>query len=268
VNRLEAAALVHPDLALDQVNNVRPTAPVPTWLAAFYFYHFLHRALSRFALPLLAAFLLLHLPVAALVLGDLSGRFTEAGEVAAQAVRWALAIVTVDLALLGILATFLGRSLQHALPAYCVPAPGQDGQPDTCPGATVATPAAHPCNPHVLVTGHTHQAGLARVDRDRVVADAGCWVQALVQVRAWLGLPPVFVPAYPCTWVDATVTPAGIAVSLWERRLPVRRRLTLIERLATAGRLPRTRATRPHVLTSAAVTTVASPCLAAEEWAG
>jgi UDP-2,3-diacylglucosamine pyrophosphatase LpxH len=255
VNRLEAAALVRPDLALDQVNNVRPTALVPSWLVANYFYRFLHRALSRFALPLLAAFVLLHLPVAALVLGDLSGRFTEVGELGVQAVRWALAIVIVDLVLLGVLAAFLGRSLQHALAAYGVPAPSQDDQPDPSPLPAGAAPGGQLCPAQILVTGHTHQARFARVERHRVVVDAGCWVQALVPVRAWLGLPPVFVPAYPCTWVDATVTPAGMVVSLWERRLPLRRQLTLIERLVTTGRLPRPRTTPPHVVTWAVITT-------------
>ncbi len=62
-------------------------------------------------------------------------------------------------------------------------------------------------------------------------------------------------PPTPCTWVEATVTTTGMAVSLWEWRLPVRRRLTLIERLVTAGHLPRAHASPPHVLTSAAVTT-------------
>jgi hypothetical protein len=181
VNRLEAAALVRPDLALDQVNNVRPTALVPNWLVANYFCRFLHHALSRFALPLLAAFVLLHLPVAALVLSDLSGRFTEAGELGAQALRWALAIVTVDLVLLGVLAAFLGRSLQHALAAYGAPGPDQDDQPDPSLQPTGAAPGGQLCPAQVLATGHTHQARLRRADRHPVVVDAGCWVQALVR---------------------------------------------------------------------------------------
>lgn len=262
VNRLETAALAHPDLALDQVNNVRPTTLVPTWLVASFFYRFLHRALSRFTLPLLAAFLLLHVPVAALILGDLSGRFAEAGELGAQAVRWALAVVAVDLMLLGVLATFLGRSLQHALAAYGVPDLDRADQPDASLLPAGALPGEQPPSAHVLVTGHTHQARLARVDTSRVVVHAGCWVQALVPVRAWLGLPPVFVPTYPCTWADATVTQAGIAVSLWERRLPARRRLTLIERLVTAGHLPSILATAPHPVAS---TIVMPPCLAATD---
>ena len=253
VNRLESAALAHPELALDQVNNVRPTALVPTWLVASFFYRFLHRALSRFTLPLLAAFLLLHVPVAALILGNLSGRVAEAGGLCAQAVRWALAVVAVDLVLLGILATFLGRSLQHALAAYGVPDLDRADQPHAglLPAGTLPCGQAPP--PDVLVAGHTHQARLTRPDTNRVVVDAGCWVQALVPVRAWLGLPPVFVPTYPCTWADATVTKAGIAVSLWERRLPVRCRLTLIERLVTASHLPSVSAAAPHPVASASV---------------
>jgi hypothetical protein len=57
-------------------------------------------------------------------------------------------------------------------------------------------------------------------------------------VRAWLSLPPVFVPTYPVNWVDIRATPEGVAVDLWERRLAVTRRLGKIERLVARRPLP------------------------------
>jgi enterochelin esterase-like enzyme len=116
--------------------NVRPATLVPTWPVANFFYRFLSQALRRFALPLAVLFLLLHLPLAALVLSDLSGRFAEAGELGASAIRWALGIVAVDLVPLVGLSAFLGRSLQCAVPVY-------GGRPDLrgrrSPGAASAS---------------------------------------------------------------------------------------------------------------------------------
>jgi hypothetical protein len=71
-----------------------------------------------------------------------------------------------------------------------------------------------------------------------VAADAGCWVRGLVPVRAWLALPPVFVPTYPVNWVDIQAGGEGVAVELWERRLAVTRRLGRIERLVARRPLP------------------------------
>ena len=142
INRLDAAAARHPRLGLDQADNVRPATLVPTWLVANFFYRFLSQALRRFALPLAVLFLLLHLPLAALVLSDLSGRFAEAGELGASAIRWALGIVAVDLVPLVGLSAFLGRSLQCAVPVY-------GGRPDLrgrrSPGAASASIGRERC---------------------------------------------------------------------------------------------------------------------------
>jgi hypothetical protein len=109
------------------------------------------------AAPLRAAlavlFLLLHLPLAALVLNDLSSRFAEAGELGARAVRWALGVVAVDLVLLAGLSAFLGRSLQRAVPVY-----GGRSARQADPGARAATMTAlldrHAPNAQILLTGH------------------------------------------------------------------------------------------------------------------
>jgi UDP-2,3-diacylglucosamine pyrophosphatase LpxH len=255
INRLEAAAEHHPSLALGDVDAVRPASMLPTWLAANFFYRFMNRALRRFALPLLAIFVLLHLPLAAVILGDLSSRFARLGELGVRAVGWAVAIVAVDLLLLAALSAFLGRSLRRALRAYGASPPDGAG-PDS--PARQAALAAHltQCAPgaRALLVGHSHQAALTRTQDGWVLVDAGCWVRALVAVTARFGLPPVFVPAYRCTWVEVQAEPAGVTVSLWERELAVRRRLTFVERLVAAGRLPGTKANPPRLVATATVT--------------
>jgi UDP-2,3-diacylglucosamine pyrophosphatase LpxH len=252
VNRLDAAAARHPRLGLDQADNVRPATLVPTWLVANFFYRFLSQALRRFALPLAALFLLLHLPLAALVLSDLSGRFAEAGELGASVIRWALGIVAVDLVLLVGLSTFLGRSLQRAVPVY---GGRPTGDPD--PAARAATMTAlldcHAPDAQILLTGHTHQPCLTTAPDGRVLVDAGCWVGALVPIRSRLALPPVFASTYPCTWAEVHPTPNSATVTLWRRRLAVDRRLTTIERLVTAGRLPPTVAAPSEITATATV---------------
>jgi hypothetical protein len=99
----------------------------------------------------------------------------------------------------------------------------------------------------VLITGHTHEPRIVRLPGGRVAVDGGCWVRGLVPVRAWLSLPPVFVPTYPVNWVDVQATGDGVAVSLWERRLAVRRRLGRIERLVARRPLPPADAAPPVV---------------------
>jgi hypothetical protein len=58
-------------------------------------------------------------------------------------------------------------------------------------------------------------------------------------VPAWLGGPPVFVPAFVHSHVRVRSSEAGVAVELWEQPRPAGRRLPWIERVAVAGRLPR-----------------------------
>jgi hypothetical protein len=86
-----------------------------------------------------------------------------------------------------------------------------------------------------------------------VAADAGCWVRGLVPVRAWLALPPVFVPTYPVNWVDIQATGEGVAVDLWERRLAVTRRMGKIERLVARRPLPPADAAPAQVVARAVV---------------
>ena len=234
VNRLETANRRYPQLALDEVDNVRPGLLVPWWLVSNFFYKFMGRALRDFALPLVLLTIALNLAVGLLV-GDL-GRIAYLGT---RAVRWVSSFVLTNLALLALLSTFLGRSFRRAAAAYGLPTPDEAADEAAARRGNLPEllerrdPAAT-----VLVTGHTHEPGLLHLPGDRVAADAGCWVRGLVPVRAWLALPPVFVPTYPVNWVDVQATGEGVAVDLWERRLAVTRRMGKIERLVARRPLP------------------------------
>jgi UDP-2,3-diacylglucosamine pyrophosphatase LpxH len=247
VNRLETASGRYPQLALDQVDNVRPGLLVPWWLVSNFFYKFMGRALRDFALPLVLLTIALNLTVGLLV-GDL-GRIAYLGN---RAVRWVSSFVLTNLALLALLSTFLGRSFRRAAAAYGLPTPdeaadeAQAHKGDLPELLTRRDPAAR-----VLVTGHTHEPGIMRLPDGRVAADAGCWVRGLVPVRAWLSLPPVFVPTYPVNWVDIRATDEGVTVALWERRLAVTRRLSRIERLVARRPLPPADAAGPRVVARA-----------------
>jgi UDP-2,3-diacylglucosamine pyrophosphatase LpxH len=287
VNRFDLLAPDRPDLGLDQIDNVRPSAAVPIWLVSNFFYRFLRRTLRRFALPLAGLFVLLHLPVATLVLHDLRlhRRSEEVARLTDRAIVWLFAIVIVDLVLFVLLATFLGRSLRDAAAIY-------GGTPDSdevdrarraaAMGEllTIRDPGAS-----VLLAGHTHRSLLVPGGRGRVVADAGCWIQGLVPVRAWFSLPPVFVPAYPCTWLQVLPAVGGAQVSLWERPLSVVHRLSLLERLVMRGRpapttpkparkvleetaLPRPGALRPDWTPGAAAAAATDDPLGSQRWAG
>jgi UDP-2,3-diacylglucosamine pyrophosphatase LpxH len=234
VNRLESANRRYPQLALDEVDNVRPGLLVPWWLVSNFFYKFMGRALRDFALPLVLLTIALNLAVGLLV-GDL-GRIAYLGN---RAVRWVSSFVLTNLALLALLSTFLGRSFRRAAAAYGLPTPDEAAdEAQARKGDLPELLARRDPTATVLVTGHTHEPGILRLPGDRVAADAGCWVRGLVPVRAWLALPPVFVPTYPVNWVDIRATPEGVSVDLWERRLAVTRRLGRIERLIARRPLP------------------------------
>ena len=250
-----------------------------------FFYRFLRQMLRRFAMPLFGVFLILHVPVVALVLRDLHGRSEEVERVADRALVWLVAIVAVDMVLFLILAAFLGRSLRDAAAVYG--GTPEDDDVDLANRAaamgellTIRDPAAS-----VLLAGHTHRAALVPGGRGRVVADAGCWIQALVPVRTWLALPPVFVPAYPCTWVEVRPAVGGAQVSLWERPLAVVRQLSVLERLAMRDRpaptrpaparivreelaVPEPGALRPDWTPGAAAAAAADDPLGSRRWAG
>jgi UDP-2,3-diacylglucosamine pyrophosphatase LpxH len=198
VRRMDTASRRRPDLALDQVNNVRPTAMVPTWVVANFFYRFLSRALRDIALPLLGLFLLLHGPIVATLFAGIWGRLGRVGAMSGRLAGWALLVAAVDLVLLAVVIAFVGRALRQAVAAYGgAPAELESGTgSDTAArhGGAAALLAQRDPGARILLHGHTHQASFTRLDHGRVAVDSGCWIRALVPVRAWLGLPPVFVP--------------------------------------------------------------------------
>jgi UDP-2,3-diacylglucosamine pyrophosphatase LpxH len=234
VNKLELASGRYPELALDEVDNVRPGILVPWWLVSNFFYKFMGRALRDFALPLVLLTIALNLAVGLLV-GDV-GRIAYLGN---RAVRWVASFVLTNLALIAVLSTFLGRSFRRAAAAYGVPSP--DEASEEAENRQADLPALlqrRDPEAAVLLTGHTHEPRIVRLPGGQVAVDGGCWVRGLVPVRARLSLPPVFVPVYPVNWVD--IQPGGQCVegALWERRLAVRRRLGRIERLVARRPLP------------------------------
>src|SRR4029450_8752021 len=193
VNRLEAASGRYPQLTLDEVDNVRPGLLVPWWLVSNFFYKFMGRALRDFALPLVLLTIALNL-----VVGLLVGDPVRGAERGSRAVRWVSTFVLTNLALLALLSTFLGRSFRRAAAAYGLPTPDEAaGEAQARKGDLPELLARRDPTATVLVTGHTHEPGILRLPGDRVAADAGCWVRGLVPVRAWLALPPVFVPHCP-----------------------------------------------------------------------
>jgi UDP-2,3-diacylglucosamine pyrophosphatase LpxH len=251
VNRFDRLAATRPELALDEIDNVRPSAAVPTWLVSNFFYRFLRRALRRFAGPLITVFVLLHVPVISLVLHDLHGRSGDVERLASRALLWLVAIVAVDLVLFLVLSAFLGRSLRDAASVYGGSPDDSEEEPADRAGAMGELLALRDPAASVLLTGHTHQDALLPDGHGRVVADAGCWVRALVPVRAWLSLPPVFVRSYPCTWLEVRPSVSGAVVTLWRRPLAVTRSLSLVERLAMRDRPPSRRGGRAELVSTA-----------------
>jgi hypothetical protein len=92
------------------------------------------------------------------------------------------------------------------------------------------------------------RASFTELDGGKLAVDSGCWIRALMPVRAWLGLPPVFAPAYPCAWVEVDTSLEGVRVALWQRDVEIRRRLNLAERLLARRPLPQVAPSPPRVL--------------------
>ncbi|MDR3080477.1 MAG: metallophosphoesterase [Streptomyces sp.] len=94
----------------------------------------------------------------------------------------------------------------------------------------------------VFISGHTHAPAISTLTRSdgtqTVIVNAGCWLRQLQPVEAWLGVPPVFVPAFVLSHVRVLPGHAGLAVELREHPKPAERRLPWIERMAIAGKMP------------------------------
>jgi hypothetical protein len=97
-------------------------------------------------------------------------------------------VAAVDLILVGVMFAFVGRTLRQAVPVY-------GGSPEELESGTgtdanarqegaAALLARRDPAARVLLHGHTHQASFRRLDPERVSVDSGCWIRALVPVRA------------------------------------------------------------------------------------
>jgi hypothetical protein len=177
------------------------------------------------------------------------------GELSTSVLQWTVVIATVDLVLLVAVFAFVGRSLQQAVATYG----GSPSELSSKTGEDSATRRARSAGllgqrdpaARLLLHGHSHQAAFTHLDAGRVAVDSGCWIRALVPVRAWLGLPPVFVPSYPCTWIEVQTTAQGATVALWERLVAIQHQQNLVERLLARGPLPTSRAQPAKVIASA-----------------
>jgi hypothetical protein len=242
-------------LDLRELGHVFPVAAHPgpaEWLAGRVFYRFLGQVL-RWLLVLLAV-----LVAAVVVAGGLAvllGR-SSGGPRALQAALTeaanGLAVLCFAAAVVFLIGRRVAADAVTTLAArFPWLAPGsersreevairrllEDGRPPPMAGDLSGL------GPAVFVSGHTHAPAiseLARADgRATVIANSGCWLRQLQPVPAWLGGPPVFVPAFVHSHVRVRFGAGGLSVELWDHPRPAERRLPWIERAAIAGRMPR-----------------------------
>jgi UDP-2,3-diacylglucosamine pyrophosphatase LpxH len=233
---------------LREVSHVFPLAAIPQWAAGRIFYQFLGQVLRWLLAPLVVAYLAYE-ALAAVVQafgGSLALRplFLQ--------VAYVLGLLVVAFAVVFLVSR---RTTQRAVSTMAFTFPGQAPGPeryreDVAIRRLLEDDRAPPMAGNasrleiaVFVSGHTHAPAvseLARPDgRRTVVANPGCWLRQLQPVAAWLGGPPVFVPAFVHTHLRVRSSPAGLTVELWDHPKPAERRLPWIERAAVAGRMPR-----------------------------
>jgi hypothetical protein len=226
---------------------VFPLAAIPQWVAGRIFYRFLGQVLRWLLAPLVAVYVAYE-GLAALVqaFGEsltLRPLFLE--------VAYVLGLLAVAFAVVFLISR---QTTARVISTMATHLPGQtQGQERYREDVAIrelleddrAPPMAGTASPMeiaVFVSGHTHapaMSELARADGSRtVIVNTGCWLRQLQPVSAWLGGPPVFVPAYVHSHVRVRWTPGGVSVELWNHPRPVERRLPWIERVAIAGRTP------------------------------
>jgi Calcineurin-like phosphoesterase len=237
---------------LREVRFVFPLAAHPgpaEWLAGRIFYRFFGQLL-RWLLAVLALLVVASLGYGglAVLLGRPGGGLRVLGSLLGEL---AYALVVLVFAL--VVVFLVGRRMtEHAVATLASRFPGpasgrswdeqairrllEDGRPPPMAG-DLPGPA-----PVVFVSGHTHAPVLSELavadGRGMVLANTGCWLRQLQPVPAWLGGPPVFVPAYVHTHVRVRSSPGGVTVELWEHPRSAERPLPWIERAAIAGRMP------------------------------
>jgi UDP-2,3-diacylglucosamine pyrophosphatase LpxH len=235
-------------LDLRDLSYVFPLAAIPEWMAGRVFYQFLGRVLLWLLAPLVVAYGASEaLAVVVQALG---------GSLGLRPLFLELAYVMVLLVLAAAVVFLISRrTAQHAVSTLAAEFPGQAPGPERYREDVAIRQLLEDDRPPpmaanssrleiaVFVSGHTHAPAiseLARADgRTTVIVNTGCWLRQLQPVKARLGAPPVFVPAFVHTHVRVRPGRGGVAVELWEHPKPAERRLPWIERAAIAGRMPR-----------------------------
>jgi hypothetical protein len=96
------------------------------------------------------------------------------------------------------------------------------------------------CEISVFVSGHSHAPSIRELRRRdgniAAVVNTGCWLRQLQPVAARFGGPPVFVPLYVQSHVQAFIGDSGLSVELWRKPRSAEQALPLVERLAILGK--------------------------------
>jgi hypothetical protein len=252
IRPIGSGAVATSGVDLREVRYVFPLAAHPgpaEWIAGRIFYRFFDQLL-RWLLAVMALLVVASAVYGglAVMLGRPGGGFRVLGTVLGEVAYGLLVLVS------ALVVVFLvgRRTTQHAVATLASRFPGpasgrswdeqairrllEDGGPPPMAGVPSGP------TPAVFVSGHTHAPALselAAADRGRkVLANTGCWLRQLQPVPAWLGGPPVFVPAYVHTHVRVRSSSEGVIVELWEHPRPAERPLPWIEHVAIAGRMP------------------------------
>jgi hypothetical protein len=254
IRPIEAGAAAIGGVDLREVRYVFPLAAHPgpaEWIAGRIFYRFFDQFL-RWLLAILALLVVAYVAYGGLaaVLGRAGGGLRVLGSVLGE-VTYGLVVLVFAV----VVAFLVGRrTTEHALATLGSRFPSQasgrswdeqairrlleEGRPPPMAGDPPG-PA-----PAVFVSGHTHAPLLSELDaadgRRTVLANTGCWLRQLQPVPAWLGGPPVFVPAFVHSHSHVRVRAGqdGLTVELWDQPKRAARSLPWIERAAIAGRMP------------------------------
>jgi UDP-2,3-diacylglucosamine pyrophosphatase LpxH len=255
IRPIGSGAPIRAGLDLREVRYVFPLAAHPgpaEWIAGRIFYQFLDRVL-RWLLGLLALLVVAFLAYAGITvaLGRPSDGSRALRSVLLQG-TYGSAVLVFALAVVFLISR---RTAAHAVSSLARRFPWLAPEPEREREELAIRqlleghrppPMAGNVSPReiaVFVSGHTHapaMSELARADgRETVIVNTGCWLRQLQPVPAWLGAPPVSVPAFVLSHVRVRSSHGRVTVELWEHPKPAKRRLPWIERAAIAGRMPR-----------------------------
>jgi UDP-2,3-diacylglucosamine pyrophosphatase LpxH len=253
VRPIESAAVTG-SLDLREVRYVFPLAAHPgpaEWIGGRIFYRFLDRVL-RWFLGLLALLVVAYLGYQGLevALGHASGGLRALWPVLLEA-AYDLAVLVFAMVAVFLISrriaegavttlakrfTWLAPGLEWDREAGSIRQFLEHERPPPMAGTVL------PLGIAVFVSGHTHAPAISALTRpdgtQMVIVNTGCWLRQLQRVEAWLGVPPVWVPAFVLSHVRVRPGRDGVVVELWEHPKPAERRLPWIERVAIVGRMP------------------------------